>query len=51
MDKKQIETIVNGLEPIALIIKADFNEDGIQVCSRSCMSRVKRSVQKYQDLI
>ena len=29
MDNKHIETIVNGLEPIALIIKADFKEDGL----------------------
>jgi len=29
MDNKHIETIVNGLEPIALIIKADFKEDGV----------------------
>ena len=29
MDNNNIESIVNGLEPIALIIKADFNEDGL----------------------
>ena len=29
MDNKNMETIVNGLEPIALIIKADFKEDGL----------------------
>jgi mannose-6-phosphate isomerase-like protein (cupin superfamily) len=29
MENKHIETIVNGLEPIALIIRADFNEDGL----------------------
>jgi hypothetical protein len=29
MDNKHIETIVNGLEPVALIVKADFNEDGL----------------------
>ena len=29
MDNKHTETIVNGLEPIALIIKADFNQDGL----------------------
>ena len=29
MDNKHTETIVDGLEPIALIIKADFNQDGL----------------------
>jgi hypothetical protein len=29
MDNKHIETIVNGLEPVALIVRADFNEDGL----------------------
>jgi mannose-6-phosphate isomerase-like protein (cupin superfamily) len=30
MNNQSIENIVNGLEPIALIIKADFQEDGLQ---------------------
>ena len=29
MDNKHTETIIDGLEPIALIIKADFNQDGL----------------------
>ena len=29
MDYKHTETIVDGLEPIALIIKADFDQDGL----------------------
>lgn len=29
MNNQSIETIVNGREPIALIIKADFQEDGL----------------------
>lgn len=29
MDNKHNEAIVDGLEPIALIIKADFNEEGL----------------------
>ena len=30
MTEKHIETITHGLEPIALIIRAEFDEPGIQ---------------------
>jgi len=47
---KSIETITHGLEPIGLIIRADYDEPGIHFFTPGNFSQYTVSVQSRQKL-